>query len=24
LTRSSADGAIREVCEWIMNYNKRF
>ena len=24
LTHSSADGAIREVCEWIMNYNKRF
>jgi N-acylneuraminate cytidylyltransferase len=24
LTRSSADGAIREVCEWIMIYNKRF
>jgi N-acylneuraminate cytidylyltransferase len=24
LTHSSADGAIREVCEWIMNYNSRF
>ena len=24
LTHQSADGAIREVCEWIMNYNKRF
>ena len=24
LTHNSADGAIREVCEWIMNYNKRF
>ncbi|TDR22952.1 acylneuraminate cytidylyltransferase [Flavobacterium cheniae] len=24
LSNNSADGAIREVCEWIMNYNKRF
>ena len=24
LTHNSADAAIREVCEWIMNYNKRF
>lgn len=24
LSHNSADGAIREVCEWIMNYNKRF
>jgi N-acylneuraminate cytidylyltransferase len=24
LTHNSADGAIREVCEWIMKYNKRY
>ena len=24
LNKNSADGAIREVCEWIMRYNKRF
>lgn len=24
LTNNSADGAIREVCEWIMKYNARF
>lgn len=24
LTHNSADGAIREVCEWITNYNNRF
>jgi len=24
LSNNSADGAIREVCEWIMNYNYRF
>lgn len=24
LSHNSADGTIREVCEWIMNYNKRF
>lgn len=24
LSNNSADGAIREVCEWITNYNKRF
>lgn len=24
LSNSSAAGAIREVCEWVMNYNKRF
>ena len=24
LTHNSANGAIREVCEWIMSYNKRF
>ena len=24
LTHNSADGAIREVCEWIINYNNRF
>jgi len=24
LTHHSANGAIREVCEWIMTYNKRF
>jgi len=24
LSNNSAAGAIREVCEWIMNYNKRF
>ena len=24
LGHSSAQGAIREVCEWIMRYNKRF
>lgn len=24
LTHNSADGAIREVCEWIMKYNARF
>lgn len=24
LTRNAAEGAIREVCDWIMKYNKRF
>ena len=24
LTHNSAEGAIREFCEWVMNYNKRF
>ena len=24
LTHNSANGAIREVCEWILSYNKRF
>lgn len=24
LTHNSAEGAIREVCEWILKYNKRF
>lgn len=24
LTHNSADGAIREVCEWVMKYNARF
>jgi N-acylneuraminate cytidylyltransferase len=24
LTNKSADGAIREACEWIMNYNERY
>lgn len=24
LSHNSADGAIREVCEWVMKYNKRF
>lgn len=24
LSHNSADGAIREVCDWIKNYNKRF
>jgi len=24
LNHNSANGAIREVCEWVLNYNKRF
>ena len=24
LSHNSADGAIREVCEWVMKYNTRF